>query len=171
MDFLLTEEGTDALWYKNFQKPCKRSDEQKDELRELLSQGQSISDTGNVWTLQRIVDLIQPKFGIKYWLASVSGIMKKIGWTCQKPVVRAMQRDEEARENGSLWNGLKYKSPWWWTYDSVTLICANRFLSSMIFKWRMDTGAESAAGTPHCNNTASNLIWQWLHFDGGSLVR
>ncbi len=42
------------------------SDEQKDELRELLSQGQSISDTGNVWTLQRIVDLIQLKFGIKY---------------------------------------------------------------------------------------------------------
>ncbi len=32
---------------------------------------------------------------------------EKIGWTCQKPVVRATQRDEEASKNGFRKNGRK----------------------------------------------------------------
>lgn len=107
------KKGIDALRYKKIsKKPCKLSDEQKDELRELLSQGpEHFGYVGEVWTLKRIGELIWLKFGIKYCTASVSGILKKIGWTCQKPVVRAMQRDEEAREKWLLekWPDIKKK--------------------------------------------------------------
>lgn len=94
------EKGPDALRYRKIaKKPCRLSDEQKNELRDLLIQGpEHFGYAGNVWTLPRIGELVLLKFGIKYCLSSVSKILKKIGWTCQKPVVRAAQRDEEARE-------------------------------------------------------------------------
>lgn len=94
------EKGLDALRYRKIaKKPCKLSDKQKNELRDLLNQGpEHFEYAGNVWTLPRIRELILLKFGIKYCLASVSVILRKIGWTCQKPVVRAVQRDEQARE-------------------------------------------------------------------------
>ena len=92
--------GLDALRYRKIaKKPCRLSDEQKDELCEFLSQGpEHFGYAGDVWTLPRIAELILRKFGIKYCLTSVSAILKKIGWTCRKPVVRAAQRDEQARE-------------------------------------------------------------------------
>lgn len=97
---LYRENGLDALRYRKIaKKPCRLSDEQKDELRELLIQGsEHFGYAGDVWTLPRIAELILRKFAIKYCLTSVSAILKKIGWTRQKPVVRAAQRDEEARE-------------------------------------------------------------------------
>lgn len=94
------EKGLEALRYRKItKKHCRLSDEQKDELRVCLSQGPGhFGYEGDVWTLPRVGELILRKFGIKYCPSSVSGILKKIGWTSQKPVVRATQRDEEARE-------------------------------------------------------------------------
>lgn len=99
--------GLDALRYRKIaKKPCKLSDEQKNKLSEFLAMGpEHFGYAGQVWTLPRIGELILHKFGIKYCQASVCRIMKKIGWTCQKPVVRAVQRDDEARENGFRKNG------------------------------------------------------------------
>lgn len=96
--------GLDALRYRKIaKKPCRLSEEQKNELCNLLGQGaEHFGYPGDVWTLPRIRELILSRFGIKYCLASVCRILKKIGWTCQKPVVRAAQRNEQARENWLL---------------------------------------------------------------------
>lgn len=90
--------GLEALRYRKITKnPCRLSQEQKDELRKLLALGaEHFGYPGAIWTLSRVRDLILRKFGISYCISNVAVILKKIGWTCQKPVVRATQRDEEA---------------------------------------------------------------------------
>jgi transposase len=50
----------------------------------------------NLWTTQRIADLIEEKFGVSYHRDHIGKIMKKLGWSHQKPERRAMERDEEA---------------------------------------------------------------------------
>jgi transposase len=49
-----------------------------------------------LWTLPRIADLIAEHFGIRYDPSSVWHILRKMGWSCQKPERRARERDEEA---------------------------------------------------------------------------
>lgn len=92
------DKGLEALRYRKITKnPCRLSQEQKDELRKLLALGaEHFGYPGAIWTLSRVRDLILRKFGISYCISNVAVILKKIGWTCQKPVVRATQRDEEA---------------------------------------------------------------------------
>jgi transposase len=51
---------------------------------------------GNVWTYERIRAVIERKFGISYHVEHMNFILKKIGWSRQKPRRRAAQRNEEA---------------------------------------------------------------------------
>lgn len=92
------DKGLEALRYRKITKnPCRLSQEQKDELRKLLALGaEHFGYPGAVWTLSRVRELILRKLGISYCISNVAVILKNIGWTCQKPVVRATQRDEEA---------------------------------------------------------------------------
>lgn len=96
---LYREKGLEALRYRKITKnPGRLSKEQKNELSTLLAHGaEHFGYSGSVWTLSRVRELILRKFGISYCKANVCVILKKIGWTCQKPLVRATQRDENAR--------------------------------------------------------------------------
>jgi len=49
-----------------------------------------------LWTLARIADLIQTLFGVHYHPHYVSELLHTMGWSCQKPVCRAKERDEAA---------------------------------------------------------------------------
>jgi transposase len=49
-----------------------------------------------VWTTRRIAVLIEQVFGVRYHPAHVSRLVRAIGWSPQKPMVRATQRDEAA---------------------------------------------------------------------------
>lgn len=49
-----------------------------------------------LWTLPRIVALIDQQFGYKYSASQVSRLLGQIGWSCQKPTRRAWERDEQA---------------------------------------------------------------------------
>jgi len=51
---------------------------------------------GDVWTTKRVAALIQQEFGIRYHPAHVSRLLREIGWSVQKPIRRATQRDEAA---------------------------------------------------------------------------
>lgn len=53
---------------------------------------------GNYWTLDRIVQVIWQKFGVRYHPSSVWHIMGKLGWSSQRPQRRPFNRDEEAIE-------------------------------------------------------------------------
>ena len=108
------DKGLEALRYRKITKnPCRLSQEQKDELRKLLALGaEHFGYPGAVWTLSRVRELILRKFGISYCISNVAVILKKIGWTCQKPVVRATQRDEEASKKWlqEKWPEIKKKA-------------------------------------------------------------
>jgi transposase len=73
------------------------SSAQRDQLLELLSQGaESFGFQGDVWTQPRVATLIRDRFGVSYHPAHVGHIVKACGWSSQKPVHRATQRNEEA---------------------------------------------------------------------------
>ena len=73
------------------------SPEQRDQLLELLAQGPaSFGFQGDVWTQPRGAALIRDRFGVSYDPSQVGRILKACGWSSQKPVHRATQRDEAA---------------------------------------------------------------------------
>jgi transposase len=95
---LYREKGIKALQYKKVsKKPSLLSQPQKAELVAMLSQGaENFGYVGQVWTQARVGELIERKFGVRYHLNHVGKILKACGWTYQKPVSRASQRNDEA---------------------------------------------------------------------------
>ena len=73
------------------------SQKQKNRLAKLLLKGASRHGySTELWTLQRVAEVIDSHFGIRYELSSVWHILKGMGWSCQKPERRARERDEKA---------------------------------------------------------------------------
>jgi transposase len=52
----------------------------------------------NLWTLERVAELIERDCGVKYHPGHVGWLLGKLGWSCQRPTGRALQRDEAAIE-------------------------------------------------------------------------
>jgi transposase len=70
---------------------------QREQLPKLLAKGAERYDfIGEVWTTKRVAQVIQREFGVQYHPAHVSRLLRQLGWTVQKPVRRATQRDEAA---------------------------------------------------------------------------
>ena len=77
--------------------PPKLTAEQRAELPRLLAQGaEAYGFLGDVWTTKRVAAVIRREFGVSYHPAHVSRLLRACGWTVQKPVFRATQRDEAA---------------------------------------------------------------------------
>jgi transposase len=53
---------------------------------------------GEVWTCARIAGVIAQEFGVRYSKSQVSRLLQRLEWTPQVPLVRAIQRDEDAIE-------------------------------------------------------------------------
>ena len=49
-----------------------------------------------LWTAPRVRKLIWDRFRVRYHESHVWLLLRKLGWTCQKPAKRAVERDEEA---------------------------------------------------------------------------
>lgn len=49
-----------------------------------------------LWTCERVADLIAQDFGIHYHPGHVWRILRGLGWSPQRPVGRALERDEKA---------------------------------------------------------------------------
>ena len=75
--------------------PSKLAEAQRAALPEILAKGaEAHGFVGDVWTTKRIAVVIKRAFGVGYHPAHVSRLMRQLGWTVQKPVWRASQRDE-----------------------------------------------------------------------------
>ena len=73
--------------------------EQLAQLPTLLSYGaEAYGFLGDVWTSRRVTAVIKQAFGVVYHRAHVSRLLRQIGWSVQKPIRRATQRDEAAIE-------------------------------------------------------------------------
>jgi transposase len=62
---------------------------------------------GEVWTCERVAEVIRKEFGVSYHPAHVSRLLKALRQSLQKPQRRAEQRDEEAIEH---WKEKKWPS-------------------------------------------------------------
>lgn len=86
---------------------------QLNKLEALLRAGAEKAGFPNgLWTLERVGQVIRNEFGVDYHPGHVWWILhKKLGWSCQRPVGRARERNEAAirdwREN--VWPTLKKK--------------------------------------------------------------
>jgi transposase len=77
--------------------PPKLTPEQRRQLLTLLAQGaEAFGFRGDLWTQPRIAQLIRRQFGVSYHPSQVGRILRASGWSRQKPVHRASQRDEAA---------------------------------------------------------------------------
>jgi transposase len=67
---------------------------------------------GEVWTCDRVAGVIHEEFGVSYSRSQVSRLRKRLGWTPQVPITRAIQRDEEAIEGWRVesWPKLKERA-------------------------------------------------------------
>src|ERR1700724_192567 len=65
-----------------------------------------------LWTAPRVARLIEQLCGVRYHPAHVWRLLGQLGWSCQRPAGRALERDEEAiqRWKKYRWPQLK-KSP------------------------------------------------------------
>ena len=86
--------------------------EQKAQIPGLLAQGaEAYGFRGDVWTASRVAEVIKRTFGVRYHRDHVGKLMREAGWSRQKPVVRASQRNEEALKKWSeeRWPEIKKK--------------------------------------------------------------
>lgn len=49
----------------------------------------------NLWTTFRVADLIERQCGVRYHPAHVWRLLQQLGWSCQRPARRALERDED----------------------------------------------------------------------------
>ena len=89
---------------------------QKRRLLRLLAKGAPAEGYAtDLWTLPRVAKLIGKHFGTRYHSGHVWRVLRGLGWTCQKPERRALQRDEKAIAHWKKhdWPHIK-KSPKTW---------------------------------------------------------
>jgi transposase len=94
-------------------RPRKLTEQQCEQLLQLLLQGARVQGFPNeLWTLKRIAAVIQVQFGVRYHPAHVWKVLRRLGWSCQVPERRPIQRNEHAIAHWKryTWPAIK-KSP------------------------------------------------------------
>jgi transposase len=84
----------------------------RERLQELLLQGpEKLGYETPLWTCARVAHLIENEFCVEYHPGHVWKILDDLGWSCQRPVGRARERNEEAirRWRRVEWPAIKKK--------------------------------------------------------------
>jgi transposase len=78
-------------------RPPKLPEEHRKDLEEILIEGAMAAgfDT-DLWTCPRVAHVIRERFSIDYHPDHIGRLLHRMGWSPQKPVRRAMERDETA---------------------------------------------------------------------------
>lgn len=79
--------------------------------RELRRGAQALGYETDLWTLARVADLIEQRCGVRFTVGHVWWLLGKLGWSCQRPTGRALQRDDNSIERWKKkrWPKLKKK--------------------------------------------------------------
>jgi len=91
-------------------RPRRLSEAEIAQLGDELQKGpQAHGHATDLWTLPRIAQLIEKQLGVRYHPGHVWWLLRRMGWTCQKPARRAKERDEDAirRWRKQRWPALK----------------------------------------------------------------
>lgn len=93
-------------------RPPKLSPQQRQRLPQLLAVGaQHYGYPNDLWTTRRIAAVIERELQVDYHPAQVSRILHDLGWSCQKPERRAVERNQAAIDHWkrSGWVEIKKK--------------------------------------------------------------
>jgi transposase len=88
------------------------SDADRVRLEELLLKGpEQLGYETPLWTCPRVAHLIEDQFGVEYHPGHVWKLLLGLGWSCQRPVGRARERNEEEirRWRRVKWPAIKKK--------------------------------------------------------------
>jgi len=90
--------GVEALRRPSrFGRPERLSVEQRAELVRILAAGALAAGFGTeLWTVPRIRELIEERFGVAMVSTSVWRLLGRLGWSVQRPAGQARERDERA---------------------------------------------------------------------------
>lgn len=106
-------QGTQALRKagRAGRKPRLRASDLERIARRLKAGPEALGYGTGLWTTWRVADLIERETGHKFHPGHVWRILRSLGWSCQRPVGRATQRDESAirRWKRVRWPELKKK--------------------------------------------------------------
>lgn len=97
-------------------RPSRLTSAQKKKLVSLLIRGALAQGyRTDLWTTQRIADLIENRLGVKYHRNHVGKLLRQMGWSHQKPERRVVERNEAAiaEWKRSVWPKVK-KTPRGW---------------------------------------------------------
>ena len=84
-------------------------------LQQLLKGALAHGYPTNLWTTQRIAELIERRYGVRYHRDHIGRLLTQCEWSCQKPERRARERDEARIERWkrNTWPRVK-KTPLGW---------------------------------------------------------
>ena len=93
--------GKKALKAKPHPGPTpKLTDRQLSRLERMLLKGPSqLGFPTELWTLPRVAELVERRFGVTYDPSGIWHVLRRLGWSCRKPDprgCRARERDEDA---------------------------------------------------------------------------
>lgn len=75
---------------------CRLSPQQKQDLASQLLEGaRAHGFETDLWTLRRIWKLIRRRYGVRYHFGHMGNLMKRLGFSHQKPQGRPVERNEE----------------------------------------------------------------------------
>src|SRR6266542_3486390 len=78
------------------------SDDDVDRLGDTLESGpEAAGYATNLWTCERVAEVIEREFGVRYHSAHVWRFLVRIGWSCQRPTGRALAEFVGARRGRS----------------------------------------------------------------------
>jgi transposase len=95
---LARERGDDALAaIPHPGKPSKLTTRQRNGLRiRLLNGARAGGFDSDLWTCRRVQQLIQRRYNVVYHVEALPYVLKSLGFTCQKPQLKAVERNDEA---------------------------------------------------------------------------
>lgn len=97
-------------------RPCRLNAKQKTQLVRLMAKGAMAHGyRTELWTTQRIAELIKHRLGVRYHRNHVGKLLHQLHWSPQKPERKAVERDELAIKEWkrSVWPRVK-KTPRGW---------------------------------------------------------
>lgn len=108
----MAKNGRDGLKRGELGRPRQLDAAQERELGKVLMAGALAAGyPTELWTLPRIGKLIAKRFGVKYSVGHLWHLLRRLGFSCQKPEKRATQRNEVAIAHWKrhTWPALKKK--------------------------------------------------------------
>ncbi len=76
-------------------RPRLRPEDTKSIERGLKRGPEALGYETSLWTANRVAHLIEHECGIQYHPGHVWRILRQLGWSCQRPTGRALERDED----------------------------------------------------------------------------